>query len=109
MSDGSAISAIGLTRRFRRGRETVVALDDVSLDLSPGELTVAAGPSGSGKTTLLSIIAGFETADTGSVRFSAPLPAASRPEALTWRHVAFVPQGLALLDELTVRENVELP
>jgi ABC-type lipoprotein export system ATPase subunit len=98
-----------LTKRFRRGSETVTALDDVSLVLNPGELTVAAGPSGSGKTTLLSIIAGFETADAGTVRFDSPLPVGSDPLAMTWRDLAFVPQALALLDELTVGENVEMP
>jgi ABC-type lipoprotein export system ATPase subunit len=98
-----------LTKRFRRGSETVTALDDVSLVLNPGELTVAAGPSGSGKTTLLSIIAGFETPDAGSVRFDSPLPAGADPLGMTWRDLAFVPQALALLDELTVSENVEMP
>jgi putative ABC transport system ATP-binding protein len=98
-----------LTKRFRRGAETVTALDDVSLVVNPGELTVAAGPSGSGKTTLLSIIAGFETADAGTVRFDSPLPAGAEPLSLTWRHLAFVPQALALLDELSVWENVEVP
>lgn len=98
-----------LTKRFRRGSETVTALDDVTLVLNPGELTVAAGPSGSGKTTLLSIIAGFETADAGAVRFDSPLPVGADPLAMTWRDLAFVPQALALLDELTVRENVEMP
>jgi len=98
-----------LTKRFRRGSETVTALDDVSLVVNPGELTVAAGPSGSGKTTLLSIIAGFETADAGSVRFESPLPVGAEPLSLTWRHLAFVPQALALLDELSVQENVDLP
>jgi ABC-type lipoprotein export system ATPase subunit len=98
-----------LTKRFRRGAETVTAVDDVSVVVNPGELTVAAGPSGSGKTTLLSIIAGFETPDAGSVRFDTPLPAGAEPLALTWRHLAFVPQALALLDELSVRENVDLP
>jgi putative ABC transport system ATP-binding protein len=98
-----------LTKRFRRGAETVTALDDVSLVVNPGELTVAAGPSGSGKTTLLSIIAGFETPDAGSVRFESPLPAGAEPLSLTWRHLAFVPQALALLDELSVEENVDVP
>jgi ABC-type lipoprotein export system ATPase subunit len=97
-----------LTRRFQRGAETVTALDDVSLDLRPGELTVTAGPSGSGKTTLLSIIAGFERADAGRVVLPFG-PTGGTPEELTWRQLAFVPQGLALLDELTVRENVDVP
>jgi putative ABC transport system ATP-binding protein len=95
----------GVSRHYRRGAETVAALDGVHLDLVPGELTVAAGPSGSGKTTLLSIIAGLETADTGAVSYAPPLP----PAAPRWRHLAFVPQAPSLLDELTVRENVELP
>jgi ABC-type lipoprotein export system ATPase subunit len=81
----------------------------VSMVVNPGELTVAAGPSGSGKTTLLSIIAGFETADAGSIRFGSPLPTDAEPLALTWRHLAFVPQALALLDEMSVRENIDLP
>jgi putative ABC transport system ATP-binding protein len=104
-SDGGAVVAVdGLTRRFRRGRETVVALDGVALELYPGELAVAAGPSGSGKTTLLSILAGLDRPDAGRVTYGGgigPSPA--------WRHLGFVPQSLALLDELTVRENIELP
>ena len=61
------ISIGNVTRRFRRGAETVTAVDDVSLDLYPGELTVAAGPSGSGKTTLLRVLAGLEVPDSGAV------------------------------------------
>jgi ABC-type lipoprotein export system ATPase subunit len=87
----------------------VTALDDLHFELFTGELTVAAGPSGSGKTTLLSIIAGLERPDTGAVSLHPPLPAGVPPAELRWRHLAFVPQALALLDELTVRENVELP
>jgi ABC-type lipoprotein export system ATPase subunit len=97
-----------LTRRFQRGSERVTALDRVSLYLYPGQLTVAAGPSGSGKTTLLSVIAGYETADTGRVVTYPPLPTGVPVDRLGWRHVAFVPQSLVLLDELTVRENLEI-
>jgi ABC-type lipoprotein export system ATPase subunit len=98
------ISIHNVTRRFRRGAETVTAVDDVSLDLYPGELTVAAGPSGSGKTTLLSVIAGYERADAGTVTSE------GRPTAdLPWTALGFVPQSLTLLDELTVAENVDLP
>jgi ABC-type lipoprotein export system ATPase subunit len=99
------ISVRGVSRHFVRGAETVTALDDVSLDLSVGELTVAAGPSGSGKTTLLSILAGYETVDSGRIEMEPPLP----PSAQRWRDVAFVPQSLGLLDELTIAENIDLP
>jgi ABC-type lipoprotein export system ATPase subunit len=105
---GAVIAVEGLTRRFRRGRETVVALDDVALELFPGELTVAAGPSGSGKTTLLSILAGLDRPDAGQIVTGGAL-AAPGAHPLAWRDLAFVPQSLALLDELTVRENVDLP
>jgi putative ABC transport system ATP-binding protein len=94
-----SVTVDGLTRHFRRGSETITALDAVSLDLFAGQLTVAAGPSGSGKTTLLSILAGFESHDGGRV---------TRVGGLRWREVAFVPQALGLLDELTTRENIEI-
>lgn len=103
------IAAEGVTRRFRRGRETVLALDDVSLAIYAGEVTVAAGPSGSGKTTLLSILAGLDRPDAGRVVTGPPLPGGVPPDLLGWRDLAFVPQSLGLLDELTVYENVDLP
>lgn len=106
---GPVIAVEEVTRRFRRGSETVLALAGVSVELYGGELTVAAGPSGSGKTTLLSIMAGIERPDAGTVHTHPPLPPRQRPDQLGWRHLAFVPQALALLDELTVAENVALP
>jgi len=109
LTTGAVVAVEQVTRRFRRGAETVLALDGVSVELHGGELTVAAGPSGSGKTTLLSIIAGIERPDSGRVRTFPPLPEGTPPGQLRWRHLAFVPQALALLDELTVAENVELP
>jgi putative ABC transport system ATP-binding protein len=99
------IEVRNLTRRFRRGSETVTALDDVSVDIYPGELTVAAGPSGSGKTTLLSIIAGYEVADAGTVRTAD----GAATGQLGWGELGFVPQSLTLIDELTVAENIDLP
>jgi putative ABC transport system ATP-binding protein len=88
-----AVTVSHLTRVFRLGSQTVVALDDVSVEILPGELTVAAGPSGSGKTTLLSFIGGLEATRDMS----------------QWSELAFVPQSLALLDELSVRDNIDLP
>ncbi len=95
------IALEGVARSYRRGGETVLAVDDVSLQLSAGQLTGLVGPSGSGKTTLLNLVMGEDEPDAGRVL--------GRPERATWSDVAIVPQQLGLLDELTVRENVTLP
>jgi ABC-type lipoprotein export system ATPase subunit len=98
-----------LTRRFKRRAETIYALDTVSLELYPGQLVVAAGPSGSGKTTLLSILAGLEPYDAGRITTHPPLPEGVPLGRMRWRDVSFVPQILTLLDELTTRENIDMP
>ncbi|HMF12470.1 MAG TPA: TOBE-like domain-containing protein [Gemmataceae bacterium] len=79
------------------------ALDNVSLEVRDGELLALLGPSGSGKTTLLRVIAGLETADSGSVLY--------RGEEVTHRsardrNVGFVFQHYALFRHMTVFENV---
>ena len=79
------------------------ALNDVSLDIRPGELLALLGPSGSGKTTLLRAIAGLEYPDTGQILFDGQdvtyASAASR-------RVGFVFQQYALFKHMTVERNV---
>ena len=62
------VSIRGLAKAFRRedGSKTR-AIDDVSLDVNPGEFVVLLGPSGCGKTTLLRAIAGLEEPDAGEI------------------------------------------
>jgi iron(III) transport system ATP-binding protein len=80
-----------------------VAVDRVSLAIEPGELFLLLGPSGCGKTTLLRAIAGFVSADAGSIRFAdedvTRLPAHQR-------HAGMVFQSFALWPHLSVFENV---
>ncbi len=80
-----------------------VALDEVSLEVPTGSLTALLGPSGGGKSTLLRIIAGLDTADTGTVHIDGEdltkTPARSRG-------VGFCFQHYAPFRHLTVRRNV---
>ena len=94
-----------VSKTFHRGEELVHALEDVSVTFTAGEVIGLVGRSGSGKTTLLSVLAGWETADAGEISWTGdiggPMP--------RWRDIAVVPQKLGLIEELTVRENIEYP
>jgi putative ABC transport system ATP-binding protein len=98
------VRARGVGKSYRRGDESVNAVTDVTMEVRAGELTALVGRSGSGKTTLLNLIGGWETADTGTIEV---VGNSQHPPG--WRDVAVLPQRLGLLDELTIRENVEYP
>jgi ABC-type lipoprotein export system ATPase subunit len=101
------LSAEGLRKDYRRGAETVHALAGVDVTLSAGELVALVGRSGSGKSTLLNVLAGWERPDAGSVSWlGADL---ARPASLGWDDVAVLPQSVGLIEELTIRANLELP
>ena len=90
-----------VTKRYRRGRELVTAVDRVTIDLSSGSMIALVGPSGSGKTTLLNLIAGGDDPDGGTIE--------GQLGRTDWSQLAIVPQPLGLLPELTIGENVGLP
>jgi len=94
----------GVSKSYGRGDEVIHALIDVHLTVRAGEIIGLLGRSGSGKTTFLNVVAGWERPDTGTIH--RPGDARSVPG---WDEIAVVPQKLGLLDELTVRENIEYP
>ncbi len=106
------ISLRGVTRAYRRGGETVKALDDFSLDVPAGGYYAIMGPSGSGKSTLLNLVGGLDRADSGEVLVDGEdLTALTGADLSHFRaeRIGFVFQGFNLLPVLTALQNVELP
>jgi putative ABC transport system ATP-binding protein len=98
----------GVTKRF--GGRTV--LNQVSLEVAPGEHIAVLGESGIGKSTLLNVIAGLEPVDAGSIAYDGFEMAALSDDAATRvrrDHFGFVFQAFHLLPHLNAEQNVGLP
>src|SRR5882762_1107982 len=98
----AGVSIRSATKRYG----SVVALDDVSLDIAPGEFVSLLGPSGSGKTTLLGILGGFVQPSSGSVWIGDRDMTYMPPHQ---RDIGIVFQNYALFPHMTVGENVAFP
>lgn len=112
IKDGPAIEVKNLRKEYIMGRERVVALKNINLTISRGEICCIFGTSGSGKSTLLNMLAGLEKPTKGGVKISGALVSAMNENQLaTFRqsHLGFVFQSYNLLSELTAVENVAMP
>ncbi len=98
----ATVPAVRLTG-VRKTFGDVVAVEDLTLDVLPGEFFTMLGPSGSGKTTTLRVIAGFELADTGTVELHGVDVTRSPPYE---RPLNTVFQDYALFPHMSVAENV---
>lgn len=106
------IEGKGLKRWYRRGAETVKALDGVDIAIRAGEMVSILGPSGSGKTTLINLLSCLDAPTEGSLLVAGKSVAGlSEDELVEVRRgvLGFVFQQFHLLPTLTVTENVELP
>ena len=101
-----ALGARVIFDRIEKRFGTVVAVDDVSLDIAPGEFVTLLGPSGSGKTTTLMMLAGFEIPTAGEIYVDEDPIAAVPPYR---RNIGMVFQNYALFPHMTVGENIAFP
>lgn len=98
----SLLAVRGVSRVFGG----LVALDDVSLDVSEGQIFSVIGPNGAGKSTLFNIASGFDRPTSGTVAFAGSDVTAARPHALVRAGLARTFQNTQLFEELSVLENV---
>ena len=110
-----ALRGVHITKTFGDGAKRRLALDDVSIELQSGQLSLLMGPSGSGKSTLLAIASGLLEPDSGQVlaedrgelRDVWAMTAKQR-EDFRLRTTGFVFQGYNLFPALTARQQLEI-
>ena len=100
-----------LSRVYRTDTVETTALDGIFLDVADGEFVAIMGPSGCGKSTLLNVIGMLDSPTSGSYVFNGTEVAGLSESKLAdfrKRNIGFIFQSFNLVDELTVRENIEL-
>lgn len=110
--DSPLIQVTDLHRHFTMGRETVRALDGVTLSVRRGEFWGISGPSGSGKSTLLYLLGGLDHPTSGSIRVNGQEITTLDDNGLAGfrrRSVGFVFQMFNLIATMTALQNVEFP
>lgn len=107
-----SLQAVGASKSFMSGVVRVQVLQQLSVALYPGQLTLISGPSGCGKSTLLSLLSGLQPLDAGQV-FALGVELDRLPQRrrvrFRLRHTGFVFQGFNLFPALNALEQVQLP
>ncbi|HTU11200.1 MAG TPA: ABC transporter ATP-binding protein [Allosphingosinicella sp.] len=100
-----------VARVYRTDTVETTALDGIFLDVADGEFVAIMGPSGCGKSTLLNVIGMLDSPSSGSYMFDGTEVAnlsESKLADFRKRNIGFIFQSFNLVDELSVRENIEL-
>ena len=109
---GNLVTLRGVTKSYRRGKQTIEVLHGIDMDIAEGDFVALMGPSGSGKTTLLNLIGGLDKTSAGSIEVAGTRIDQMDSGALArWRasNIGFVFQFYNLLPMLSAQKNVELP
>lgn len=108
----TVVDVQGVGKEYVLGKQTVTALQDISLTIAKGEFMALAGPSGSGKSTLLNLIGCIDTPSSGTVMINGQDISGKSPDDLAdlrLNTLGFVFQTFNLLPVLSAWENVEYP
>src|SRR3984885_8289851 len=111
-TDAYVLRAQGLRKDYGRDASLVRAVDEVDLEVAPGETVAIMGPSGCGKSTLLYLLGGLDRPTAGEIWLDGQDITRMSERALArlgGDPIGFVFQAFHLMDELTAVENVELP
>ena len=106
------IKTVNLKKLYTTEEVETTALNNVNIDVKPGEFVAVMGPSGCGKSTLLNILGLLDNPSNGEYYFlDKEVSKFSERERSNMRkeNIGFIFQSFNLIDELTVYENVELP
>ena len=87
---------------------SLIAVNDISMTVEPGELRAIIGPNGAGKTTFFNLITGFFTPTAGRIVFDGEDITGLRPARRVWRGIARTFQVTQMFPELTTRENLRI-
>jgi putative ABC transport system ATP-binding protein len=111
-SNGFAIRAERVSRHYQMGETLIRAVNEISLEVAPGEFLALLGASGSGKSTLLNLMAGLDRPSGGKIFALGHDLASMSSEGLAMHRnktIGMVFQAFQLLSRMTLEENVELP
>ena len=103
LKDPVSVKISNLTKIYPSSGKQIAAVDNVTVDITPGEFVTLLGPSGCGKTTILRMVAGFEVPSSGDIFIGDARVNAITPDK---RDTAMVFQSYALFPHLNVFDNI---
>lgn len=104
------IQVLGVNKEYGRGKKTVAALKDITLEIQKGEFIAVVGPSGCGKSTLLHVMSGLEAPTSGRALLDGvdvTLISERDLPKVRAQKIGFVFQAFLLIEDLTAYENIE--
>lgn len=106
------LKAVNLCKTYATGTEQYHAIRNVTLEICQGDFTIIIGSSGSGKSTLLYLLSGLDNLSAGEVYFKEQRIDGYNEKKMSdfrTRNISFVYQGINLVPDLTIFENIALP